>query len=126
MNTQELQKKSFDFIDKNLHVTFDKVPEELRISWIVDDPVEYLNSDYTERHEYAVFMYALMVYHKNKGLKKFEMQINQLQDYFITFQTLLSLAEINAKTDISIKPIKLFDFDNYGDIKAQFKIDEVK
>ena len=54
------------------------------------------------------------------------MQITQLKDYFITFQTILSLAEINARTDISIKPIKLFDFDNYENIKAQFKIDEIE
>ena len=57
---------------------------------------------------------------------EFKMQIAQLKDYFITFQTLLSLAEINAKTDISIKPIKLFDFDNYENLKNQFKLDENK
>ena len=68
MKTQELQKKSFDFIDKNPHITFDKVPEDLREFWMLDDPVEYLDSDYSEKHEYAAFLYALMVHHKNKGL----------------------------------------------------------
>src|SRR6056297_2679456 len=120
MDTQELQQKSFQFIEKNPNVTFNELPNELLYHWLVDDPEEYLNSEYENKHEYTVFMYALIYFHKNKGLSKFEMNVEQLQEYFITFQTLLAFAEINKKTEIRIAPIKLFDFDNYDNIKASF------
>ena len=120
METRDLQQKSYDFITNNLQATFNQVPPELRLFWIVDDPYEYLKSEQEDKPAYSVFIYALLEYKKRKGFKKVEIAISQLHDYFVTFQMLLSFAEIDEKTDISIKPIKIFDFDNYMNLKAEF------
>lgn len=119
MENQELMKKSFKFIEKNMHITNYQLPEELLRFWQVDDPVEYLNDENGDKSQYTIFMYALMLYHKNKGKMQFDMKVDKLYDYFYTFQTLLAFAEISRKTDITIKPIKLFDFGKYDKIKVE-------
>jgi len=59
-------------------------------------------------------MYALIAYKKSQNKMEFRLKPEEIFELFDTWQIVLSLAEINEKTDIKVKPIKLFDFNNLG------------
>lgn len=59
----------------------------------------------------SVFMYPLLSYKKSLNQTKFRLKQDEFFELFDNWQIVLSLAEINEKTDIKVKPIKLFHFD---------------
>ena len=110
MNEETLFEESLSFIKSNLDATFEVVPGYLREFWMIEgdsDP-----NDPSTIKQWSVFMYALLEYKKSKNITKFRLAQGELYELFNTWQVILSLAEINEKTDISIKPVKLFDFDH--------------
>ena len=115
MNEEELFLESLDFIKMNLDVTFDEVPEHLTDFWRLDNFTDLYREDLASTKQWSVFMYALLAYKKEKNIMEFKLRVNEFVDLFITWQTILAIAEVSLKTDINVKPVKLFDFDNLND-----------
>lgn len=112
MNEETLLKESLDFIKANLDATFDAVPSYLRDFWMIGEN-EKLDDPSTTKQG-SVFMYALLSYKKSQNKTEFRLKPEELFELFNNWQLVLSLAEINEKTDIKVKPIKLFHFDDLG------------
>lgn len=110
MNEEKLFQESLSFIGANLDATFDAVPGYLRDFWMITENAELGDPSTTKQG--SVFMYALMAYKKSQNKMEFRLNPEEIFELFDTWQIVLSLAEINEKTDIKVKPIKLFDFDN--------------
>jgi len=112
MNEEKLFRESLSFIKSNLDATFDAVPGYLRDFWMITENAELDDPSTTKQG--SVFMYALMAYKKSQNKMEFRLKPEEIFELFDTWQIVLSLAEINEKTDIKVKPIKLFDFNNLG------------
>lgn len=112
MNEETLFEESLNFIKANLDATFAVVPGYLRDFWMIKD--ELSPSDPSTTKQWSVFMYALLAYKKSKNIMEFRLGEYEFVELFDSWQIILSLAEINEKTDIVIKPVKLFDFDELG------------
>lgn len=110
MNEETLFKESLDFVKANLDATFDAVPGYLRDFWMLGEDAKLDDPSTTKQG--SVFMYALLAYKKSQNVMEFQLEQEEIFELFDNWQIVLSLAEINEKTDIKVKPIKLFDFDN--------------
>lgn len=118
MNDEKLFLESMAYIKANLDVTFDQVPEHLIAYWQMDDVFGSSDEELPATKQWGVFMYALLLYKERKSEMEFKMEIEAFIDLFKTWQTFVALAEVARKTDINIKPVKLFDFDNFdGEIE---------
>lgn len=120
MDDETLFQESLIFIQSNLNVTFEFVPGYLREFWMIKNDSN--PDDPSTTKQWSIFMYALLTYKKSKNIMEFRLGKDEFFELFDSWQIILSLAEINEKTDIVIKPIKLFDFDQLG--KAIEKIVE--
>src|SRR5690606_24154024 len=98
-NEEELFLESLDFIKMNLDVTFDEVPEHLMDFWRLDDFPDLYREDLASTKQWSVFMYALLAYKKGKNIMEFKLRIDEFVDLFITWQTILAIAEVTLKTD---------------------------
>jgi len=112
MNEETLFEESLSFIKDNLDVTFAVVPRYLRDFWMLK--ADSNPSDPSATKQWSVFMFALLAHKKSKNIMEFRISEDEFFELFDSWQIILSLAEINEKTDIAIKPIKLFDFDELG------------
>jgi len=112
MNDEKLFTESLSFIKSNLDITFDRAPQHLLDFWRLDDLLDLHKDDLVSTKQWAVFMYALLAYKKRKDITEFKIEIETFIDLFMNWQTILALAEVSLKSDIKIRPIKLFDFDN--------------
>ena len=119
MNDEKLFTERLSFIKENLDITFDRAPQHLVDFWRLDDLLDLHKDELVSTKQWSVFMYALLAYKKRKDITEFKMEIETFVDLFVTWQTILALAEVSLKTDIKIKPIKLFDFD---DLNADIEI----
>jgi|SRR5690606_9198572 len=112
MNEETLFQESLNFIKANLGATFNAVPGYLRDFWMIEGDLS--PDDPTTTKQWSVFMYALLAYKKSKNITEFRLGQDEFFKLFDDWQIVLSLAEINEKTDMKVKPIKLFDFDELG------------
>ena len=110
MDDETLFEESLSFIKSHLDATFEVVPGYLRDFWMIKDHSN--PDDPSTLKQWSVFMYALLEYKNSKNITEFRLGQDEFLELFQTWQVILSLAEINEKTDIAIKPIKLFDFDH--------------
>ncbi len=109
----DLLKESFDWIKNNPNSSQLDIPEHLLNFWLVEDLDGYFNSiDINQSYKFSVFMYAFMVdkIKTDNYNWSFEIEESILIDLFISWQIILSTAEVSLKTDINIWPIKIFDF----------------
>jgi hypothetical protein len=115
-NRDEELKESFDFISKNLDITFDKVPGRLREMWYCEP-----NLDDEEQSDFSwtVFMYIVVFSKKCQGLNEFTFSEERLSVLFGNWQAALAFAEIDAYTDIKIEPFKIFDVENLEKIMVR-------
>ena len=65
MSIDEIEQRSFEFIEQHLDATFDEVPEYLFKIWHIPVPLkDYLSVNYKDKYEYRIFLYALRKYCK--------------------------------------------------------------
>lgn len=118
MNDEKLFTESLSFIKSNLDITFDRVPQHLMDFWRLDDFPDIPVYELAFTKQWGVFVYALLDYKMRQNITEFKMEIDMFIQLFMTWQTILALAKVSQETDIKIKPVKLFDFDNFdGEIE---------
>lgn len=120
MTQDLLQQKSFKFIDNNLDSTFDKIPDDLLELWILNEEQDSANESEEQCDKFTYFLYAFLKYKEGQGLSRLSPDEDELFDLFNAFQVILGMAMISRSTDVQVKPIKMFDFDNYNKIQIQF------
>lgn len=120
MTQKQLEQASFKFIENNLDSTFDAIPDFLLDLWTLDDGNGIIDDAGDKCDEFTFFLYAFLLYKKRQGLKSFAQDQDELDRLFDVFQMILGMAIISRNTDIKVKPIKMFDFDNYFLIQVEF------
>ena len=75
MSIDEIEQRSFEFIEQHLDATFDEVPEYLFKIWHIPVPLkDYLSVNYKDKYEYRIFLYALRKYCKTYNIQISEKQ----------------------------------------------------
>lgn len=116
MKNDKLLEESFDFIGNNLNILSNDVPQHLINFWATDN---IFNEDLEATNQWSVFMYALGKQKLEKGMSEFTMTPRELIEMFENWQITLAAITVNNLTDVTIKPFKLFDFDNFKNLKLQ-------
>lgn len=111
MSIEEIEHKSFLFIDHNFDATFADVPEDFLKLWRILDPIDtYLRSDYQNRYEFRIFRYALNKYQHQHNLLFPEEIILAL---FRIFQIMLATPVVYRLQFPRATAFKIFDFQLY-------------
>lgn len=123
MTNEEKLTSSLSFISQNPKALSNEVPSELLEFWIVenDDIIKTMESIETPEKspEFTIFLYAYLLFQKNKGIETFSTRPEELQEAFTTFQLLINMAFVSNNTDISTEPFPLFNFDDSAEIKFE-------
>lgn len=107
---ETLLELSFSFISENVNVLSDEIPDYLIDYWTLDE----FNLETVEGvPQFTIFFYSLLKYKWLQDIKEFKMPIDDIYNLFKKWQTFLVALNLELKTDVVVKPFKLFDFDNY-------------
>lgn len=85
----------------------------------MSDANHYMNEEYDPSFQWTVFMYILMKVKTKQGIFEYTISTEDLNQKFIDWQLMLSAAEVNEKTEVNIRPFKLFDLDNFEGITVE-------
>ena len=116
MSIEDIEQKSFAFIDENIDATFDEVPEEFLKFWHISSPLkDYLADNYTEKYEFRIFLYALEKY---KREKKEDISSEDTVNIFKVFQLMLAIPAIRKNRLPRETAFKIFDFRLYAELQT--------
>lgn len=115
-NRDEKLRESFEFISKNIDITFDKVPGRLRELWYFDVKSK---DDEQEDFAWTVFMYVYLYSKKSKGARVFSVSEEDISTLFTRWQTCIAIAEIDSFTELKIAPFKIFDVESLENVVVQ-------
>lgn len=111
MSIDEIEQKSFEFIEQHLDATFDEVPEYLFKIWHIPVPLkDYLSINYTDKYEYRIFLYALRKYCNTYSIQISEKQTVSL---FKIYQLMLSIPVVRGRHLPRETAFRIFDFKFY-------------
>ena len=111
MSIDEIEQRSFEFIEQHLDATFDEVPEYLFKIWHIPVPLkDYLSVNYKDKYEYRIFLYALRKYCKTYNIQISEKQTVSL---FKVYQLMLSIPIVRGRHLQRETAFRLFDFKFY-------------
>lgn len=116
MENRDLARESYDFISKNIDITSDKVPDHLRMIWMVSDIERCLDEGFENTFQWILFMYVLLKSKIMHGISEVTVTPQELCDKYINWQIMLAAADVNARTEVNILPFKMFDIDNFKGI----------
>lgn len=104
---ENLLKQSMEYVQKNIHAKTDELPMELLAHWVVED-IEHENQD-----QWTIFMTAYMTRKSlNKKNHEFKIETEELMRIFNDWQILLSAVLATQMSDMKLKPLPAFDFEN--------------
>lgn len=114
MSIQEIEHKSYTFIEQNFNVTFADLPEDLFKIWHISIPIKkYLAGNYQDQYEFRIFRYALRKYETEKNISIPEAIFPSL---FRIFQQMLSIPALRTPHFPREVAFQVFDFQLYMDL----------
>lgn len=114
MSIEEIENKSFAFIENHFDVTFAELPEDLFKIWHIAIPIEsYLQAHYQTQYEFRIFHYALKKYEK---VNLTEIPEETIPALFKIFQLMLSVPSLRKNKSPHETDFRVFDFQLYLDL----------
>lgn len=113
-------KKSIEYISKNQKATSADIPLKLLCFWKLDQEDKDIDMEIEDSDEWTIFLYALILYKKKQGLAGFEIEVDEIIEYFEAWQVIVQTALLSKLTDVKVKPFKFFDFDNVLSMNFEF------
>ena len=111
MSIDEIEQRSFEFIEQHIDATFDEVPEYLFKIWHIPVPLkDYLSVNYKDKYEYRIFLFALRKYCKTYNRYVPEEQTLSL---FKVYQLMLSIPIVRGRHLPRETAFRIFDFNFY-------------
>lgn len=114
MDIEEIENKSFAFIEHNFDATFADLPEDLFKIWHISVPIDsYLQDHYQNQYEFRIFLYALSKYENQNNIHIPEENIPAI---FKIFQLMLSIPSLRKNKPPREIAFRVFDFQLYLDL----------
>lgn len=114
MNNEKLFKESIQFINENPNCLSNEVPPYLIEYWTT---YNFNNEDLKATEQWSVFMHIL-IFRKELGVV-FSMEIDEFEMLRFHWQAMLFGISKNNQTELIIKPFKIFDTTNWGNIEIE-------
>lgn len=112
---EKLYQESFDFISQNLNVTTDQIPDHLLQYWISSDIEKQPFGNNKDYAQLGVFMIGFSANEVRKGNITYQVDEDTVHSIFMRYQYILNMEDLRRKIEISFEPIRIFDFDSYGE-----------
>lgn len=112
---ESLYQESFDFIRQNLNVTTDQIPDHLLQYWISPDIEKQTFGNNKDYAQLGVFMIGFSANELRKGNIAYQVDEETIHNIFMRYQYILNVEDLRRKINIGFDPIRVFDFDNYGE-----------